>query len=100
MLEGYLNQSAKNIPDLQEQANALAKEVVDEANNKSNNGSSSKAVAMTQEAESKWRSEAAVKYDVATPSMPDRTKSNGRLDVDTADEETPRSSPKPLVGQP
>ena len=31
MLEGYLNQSTKSMPDLQQQTNAIAKQVVDEA---------------------------------------------------------------------
>jgi len=31
MLEGYLNQSTKSIPNLQQQANAMAKEAMDQA---------------------------------------------------------------------
>jgi len=31
MLEGYLNQSTKSIPDLQQQANAMAKAAIDQA---------------------------------------------------------------------
>ena len=38
MLEGYLNQTTKSMPDLQQQANALAKEVIDSATTGQENG--------------------------------------------------------------
>ena len=36
MLEGYLNHTSKPIPDLQQQANALAKQVLDTADGNTN----------------------------------------------------------------